>query len=100
LVLNLAVKGDPIGTSSLKDVTISPGNNTIPMTAIVDQAKVIKMITGDYKDGMLPIDITGNSTKFNGEEIPYFTAALAANKVSVTLDVGSALNGLFGGGGS
>ncbi|KAK2765437.1 hypothetical protein FQN54_008286 [Arachnomyces sp. PD_36] len=98
LTLNLAVAGENIGTSSLKDLTLHPGDNTVPMTSIVDQAKVIKMVTGDYKDGMLPIDITGNSTTYNGEELPYYTAALSANKVSVTLDVGSALDSLFGGG--
>lgn len=101
MTLNLAVAGENIGTASLKDLTLHPGNNTVPMTSKVDQSKVIKMVTGDkYPDGMLPIDITGNATHYNGKLLPYYTAALAANKVSVKLDVGSALDSLLGGGGS
>lgn len=97
MLLNLEVKGENIGTSSLKDLVLRPGNNTIPMTSKVDQSRVVKMVTSEYKDGILPIDITGNSTKNkDGKELPYYTAALAANKVSVKLDVGSAINSLFG----
>lgn len=57
------------------------------------------MVTGEFDDGMLPIDISGNSTKnSDGKELPYYSAALAANTVRVTLDVGSAIDDLLGGG--
>jgi hypothetical protein len=68
--------------------------NEVPMLGEVDQGYIISLLMSKknpYKDGILPFDISGNSTIYNGKELPYFTAALAANKLSIKLDVKSAL---------
>ncbi|CAG7915748.1 unnamed protein product [Penicillium olsonii] len=94
LSLNLAVDGKAMGTTYLNDLVLKPGNNTVPMLAKVDQSAVIGLLTSSsnpYKDGIVPFDITGNSSTYNGKELPYFTKALSANKLTVKLDVGAAL---------
>lgn len=80
-----------IGNSTLNDLILKPGNNTLPMKSIVDQTLVITQLTKNFKDGMLPIDIVGLSAVYDGQHLPYYEKALQANTQSITLDVGSAL---------
>jgi len=83
-----------MGQSFLDNLVLTPGNNTVPMTSTVDQAAIIKMFTADdnpYKDGVVPFDIVGNSSVYNGKELPYFTKALASNNLTVHLNVSKAL---------
>lgn len=87
-----------IGTSSLSDLVLKPGNNTVPMRSIVNQTLVIEKVTGTYKDGMLPVDIVGNSSVYNGQHLGYFEKALQSNRQHITLNVGAGLAALGGGG--
>lgn len=80
-----------IGNSTLTDLVLKPGNNTIPMKSIVNQTLVITELTSNFKNGMLPVDIVGLSSVYNGQHLPYFEKALASNTQTITLDVGSAL---------
>jgi hypothetical protein len=67
------------------------------MNANVNQTYVLSLITGSnpaYKNGIIPIDIVGNksvASVFNGQTIPYYTAALSSNTLSTTLNVTDAL---------
>ncbi|PYH49986.1 DUF3712 domain-containing protein [Aspergillus saccharolyticus JOP 1030-1] len=94
VTLDLSVNGTAIGKSYLTDLTIYPGNNTLPMAANVSTLTVAGML-GSYPTLMLPVDIVGNSTVYNGEELPYFSEALAANKISVELNVTKALGSVL-----
>ena len=80
-----------IGNSTLSNLVLKPGNNTMPMKSIVDQALVITQLTTNFKNGMLPIDIVGLSAVYEGQHLPYFEKALQGLTQSITLDVGSAL---------
>ncbi|CAG8361674.1 unnamed protein product [Penicillium salamii] len=94
LSLSLSVDGKSMGTTYLNDLVLKPGDNTVPMLAKVDQAAVIGLLTSSdnpYKDGIVPFDVSGKSSSYNGKELPYFTKALSANKLTVKLDVGAAL---------
>lgn len=64
------------------------------MRSIINQTLVIEKIVSDYKDGLLPIDIVGNSSVYNGLHLPYFEQALAANTQHITLDVGAKLKAI------
>lgn len=44
-----------------------------------------------YKDGVVPFQITGNSSVYQGEELPYFTEALRVNNVTVSLNISRAV---------
>jgi len=94
VTLNLAVNGTIMGQSYLDDLVLKPGNNTIPMTATVEEISIANtlILGGDkYKDGIMPFDITGNSSVYDGKELPYFTEALKSNNLTVNLNVTKAL---------
>lgn len=80
-----------IGTTTLSNLTLRPGNNTIPMRSTVNQTLVLTSILETYKDGFLPIDIVGNSSVYDGLHLTYLEKALASVTQHITLDVGSAL---------
>jgi hypothetical protein len=86
-----------MGQSYLNNLTLKPGDNFIPMTSAINQTAILSMITSKdnpYKDGLVPFVITGNSSVYDGKELPYFTEALAANNLTVSLNITKALNEL------
>ena len=89
-----------IGNSTLEDVVLVPGNNTITMKSVINQTLVLDAIGLVYKDGILPIDIVGATSIYNGQHLTYFEAALQSLTQHVKLDVGSALKAATGGGGA
>lgn len=94
LTLNLAVNGKAMGQTYLNDLVLKPGNNTIPMLANVNQAAILTMFSSSdnpYKDGIVPFQITGNSSVYHGKNLEYFTKALASNNLTVNLNVFQAL---------
>lgn len=91
VTLDLSVQGTPIGQSLLPDLVLRPGNNVVPMRSTVNQSLVIGMITSSFKNGMLPLDIVGNSSVSNGQHLEYYEAAIQSNTLHVDLDAGSAL---------
>jgi len=94
VTLDLSVDGQLMGYSYLDDLTLKPGNNTIPMFSNVNQTGVISLVSGNssrYKGGIVPFTISGNSSVYNGQELPYFSKALAANNLTVHLNVSQAL---------
>ncbi|KAL9584810.1 MAG: hypothetical protein Q9212_001893 [Teloschistes hypoglaucus] len=99
VTFNNYVDDEFIGTSLLSDLTLKPGDNMVPMRSTVNQTIVIQKVTGTYKDGILPVDIVGNSSVYNGQHLEYFEKALQSNKQHIKLNVGAALGALGGRGG-
>ncbi|KAJ9227440.1 hypothetical protein DTO271D3_1447 [Paecilomyces variotii] len=99
LTMDLSVDGTPIGQSFIYNFTLRPGNNITPMTSKVNETVLISMLTEKYKDGILPLDIVGSESAVNGENLTYFSEALAANTIHVNVNAGAALAeiGLSGG---
>ncbi|OCL01806.1 hypothetical protein AOQ84DRAFT_204035 [Glonium stellatum] len=91
VTMDLSVQGMPIGQSLLPDLVLKPGTNVVPMRSTVNQSVVIEMITSSFKNGILPLDIVGNSSISNGQHLGYYEAAIKANTLHVNLDVGGAL---------
>lgn len=60
------------------------------MRSTVNQTLVITQILSTFKDGMLPIDIVGNSSVYEGQHLTYFEKALGSVTQHIMLDVGSA----------
>ena len=81
----------PIGNSTLENLVLAPGNNTVPMRSAINQTLVIEAIAVVYKNGFLPVDIVGVSSVYNGQHLTYFEAALQGLTQHVTLDVDGAL---------
>lgn len=96
VTFNNYVDNEFIGTSLLSDLVLKPGDNTVPMRSTVNQTIVIAKVAGTYKDGILPVDIVGNSSVYNGQHLEYFEKALQSNKQHIKLNVAAALAGAGG----
>jgi hypothetical protein len=94
VTMDLSVQGTPIGQTVLPNLVLKPGSNIVPMRSTVNQSLVIGLVTSKFNDGLLPVDIVGNSSVSNGQHLPYYEAAIQGNPMHVTLDVGSALAAL------
>ncbi|KAI9720411.1 MAG: hypothetical protein M1812_002917 [Candelaria pacifica] len=90
VTLSLSQNSIPIGTSLLPNLTLKPGNNTLDMRSTINQTLVLSSLK-QFKDGMVPIDIIGNTSIYNGQHLPYYENALRANNQRITLNVGAAL---------
>jgi hypothetical protein len=83
-----------IATALIPNLELKPGDNLIPMSSIADQPKVIGLISTQFKDGNVPVDIKGNSSIYKGQHLPYFEAALRAQTLHTTLNLGPALKAI------
>ena len=86
-----------IGTTSLIDFTLVPGMNKVAMRSQINQTAVIAAMTTTYKDGILPVEIVGDSVVYDGQHLSYYETAMKGLKKEVNLDVGAALKGAGGG---
>ena len=91
VTMNLYVQGDFIGTSTISDLTLVPGNNTVSMRSTTNQTLVLEKLSS-FPTGIVPIDIIGNSSIYNGQHLTYYEAALASNEQHIMLNVGAALS--------
>lgn len=95
VTMDLSVGGTAIGQTLIPNLTLKPGDNTLDMRSTTDQAAVLKLIGSTYKDGILPVEIKGNSSiNSAGEHLEYFEAAIQGNVLQTKLDVGAALGAI------
>lgn len=94
VTMNLAVAGMGIGYSLLPNLILTPGENNVPMQAHVNQSAVISMILSQYKNGVLPLEIVGNSSIKGGQHLMYYEEAIKANTIKLDLDVAPALKAI------
>jgi len=84
LILATAKHG-VVGNSTINDMTLRPGNNTFPMTSIIDQPLVLDSM--DQTTGIVELLISGNSSVYNGQHLTYYEKALASNKLTLEMNV-------------
>jgi hypothetical protein len=87
VTFNNYVNGTYIGNSTIQNFVLKPGNNSYFMTGYADALEVFGLVTSDYKNGILPLTITGNSSIYNGEHLTYYERALAANTQHIELNL-------------
>lgn len=78
------LKGGNVGNATILNLTIAPGNNTLPMSAVVDQTKVLSSMDSD---GFVEMAITGTSSVYNGQHITYYEKALASNVLTLKMNI-------------
>lgn len=88
VTLSLSTAKDVLGNATINDMTLVPGNNTLPMTGMMDQVLVAKNLNST---GFLDLEIVGQSAVYNGEHLIYYERALASNQLNLTLNVGQIL---------
>ena len=94
VTMNLSVDGKAIGTALLPNLVLKPGSNNSTMTSKVEQLVVVQAITEKYKDGVIPLDIVGNSSVRDGQHLEYFEEAIKSNTIRVDLPLGPALQAI------
>ena len=62
------------------------------MRATTNRALVLQKLAS-YPDGLLPVDIVGNSSVYNGQHLTYYEEALRGNTISIKLNIASGLGG-------
>jgi hypothetical protein len=83
LILSTASQG-VIGNSTINDMTLVPGTNTLPMSATVNQTLVIASLDSN---GYIAMEILGKYSVRNGIHLTYYEQALASNKLTLQMNV-------------
>ena len=91
VTLDMSVNGTAVGVATIEDLVLKPGDNLFEMRAVTNQTTVVTMIFTDYKSGILPVDVVGNTTIFKNQSLPYYEKALQSNKLRLNLNVIDAL---------
>ncbi|KAI2636140.1 hypothetical protein GGS21DRAFT_69249 [Xylaria nigripes] len=85
--------GEDIGLVYLNNLVLRPGINTFPTTADIKQLPILNALTLEPNcelNGKLPFQLSGQNVLNNGQVVPYFRDALAANILNVTVDLSEA----------
>lgn len=90
VTLGLSVNGTAISTATLPDLLLEPGNNTVTMYAEVYEL-VAASLAMSMKTTILPVDIQGNTSTYNGQIIPYYTTMLNNTLLHTSINISSAL---------
>ncbi|QSZ31013.1 hypothetical protein DSL72_000574 [Monilinia vaccinii-corymbosi] len=85
VTLQLSTASGVIGNATIENMTLVPGNNTIPMTGTMNQAKIISSM--NPTTGFVDLSIIGQSAIYNGQHLVYYERALASTNLSLALNV-------------
>lgn len=86
LVLATAKEG-VIGNSTIENMTLVPGTNSLPMTAIINEVAVLQSLDPTLGAGMVELLITGNESVYNGQHLTYYEKALQSNALTLVMNV-------------
>jgi len=93
VTLDLFVAGIAIGNTTLPNFVLTPGLQNYTMYTTSDTTVVAGLLAKkEYRCGVIPVDVKGNSSTFDGVEIPYFTKSLQDTTQHTVLNLTDALN--------
>ncbi|KIW16576.1 hypothetical protein PV08_03764 [Exophiala spinifera] len=87
MTMDMYVGNVSIGNSTLENVVLRPGNNSIPLLALTNQTAVGLLLFTNYKSGIFPIEIVNRGVVSNGQHLPYYEQPLQAKNLTVKLNV-------------
>ncbi|KAL2835454.1 hypothetical protein BJY01DRAFT_259193 [Aspergillus pseudoustus] len=90
VTFDLSSGGTDLGPAVIHDLVLRPGNNTAPIVANVDELALLGILP-HHPPFTIEMQALGNSSVYNGSELPYYTAALEANPIIFDFDVSQAL---------
>lgn len=101
LTLNTWAGDVRIGSATVTDAYLEPGNNTIPFTGqifldavMMNSAAILASQSSYLPNGYLELGISGNSTIANGEHITYVEDVLNGIRLKAQLHENEVLSGL------
>lgn len=92
VMLNMSSNGTDIGYATIESLVLRPGNNTVTMRVVSYQLVVVGLVIAS-QNVILPVDIRGINSSYNGELIPYYTTMLQNTALRVDLNITSAVEG-------
>lgn len=96
VTMNLAIDSTAVGYAFLPNILLKPGTNTVDMQAHVNPIAVYEQVTKNYKNAVVPLSVTGNSSVKDGVHLTYYEEAIKSNVVKLDLNVGPALEEALG----
>ncbi|KAL4895635.1 hypothetical protein BDV59DRAFT_211275 [Aspergillus ambiguus] len=98
ITLDLKSADLTVGNATLENLTLTPGNNSIPLEGVVDFSTILHNIKPilqtqgkNIRQGYLTLDAVGRSVVYDGTEIPYYTELMQ----SLTLPANVPINELL-----
>lgn len=86
--VDMYVNGTLIANATLPSLELTPGNNTYAMEATTNQTQVALLLQQpEYHCGVLPVEIAGNRSVFDGQVLPYYTGALQSATMRTDFDI-------------
>ncbi|OBT45276.1 hypothetical protein VE00_03597 [Pseudogymnoascus sp. WSF 3629] len=80
-----------IGNSTIENFVLKPGQNLLPMNAIVDTALALGSVD---KQGMVNMIIVGQTAVYNGVHLPYYEEALKSHTLTLAVNLQSLLGSI------
>jgi hypothetical protein len=90
---NVLIDGSPLGTNTIPNLVLKPGDNYFPMQGAYNLSKLIQ-IKSKYKDGKARVTIFGNSSTYDNQRLRYFDDGLQKVKTNTTLDLSPVLKAI------
>jgi len=84
VTLSLTSGTADIGIATIQDLTIKPGDNYLPMTAVVNQTEILNHMD---TEGFLDMTITGQTSVYNGQHITYYEKALSSSVLHLKMNI-------------
>ncbi|RQM08122.1 hypothetical protein DH86_00000556 [Scytalidium sp. 3C] len=84
VTMQLSTQLGVVGNSTINNMILKPGNNSLPLTGILDQLLVTKSLNAT---GWVTMSIVGQSAIYNGEHLPFYEKALASNTLTLDMNV-------------
>lgn len=69
VTMQLSTQLGVVGNSTINNMILKPGNNSLPLTGILDQLLVTKSLNAT---GWVTMSIVGQSAIYNGEHLPFY----------------------------
>lgn len=88
--------GSDLGYVDLPNLMLEQDiSSTVVLGNLNETMLVNEAVLGEGDFGVVTIDVKGHSCDYNGQEIPYYAAAIKAISVSATLDLMKYASALF-----
>ncbi|KAJ5614856.1 hypothetical protein N7528_008510 [Penicillium herquei] len=96
VTFNLSMGGSTLGYVDLPNLMLDQSTSSAVVLIKVNESMLIdEALLGDGDLGVVTIDIKGHSCDYNGQDIPYFAAAIRAVSASATVDLLQYASSLF-----
>jgi hypothetical protein len=95
VTFNLSMGGSPLGYVDLPNLMLEQNITTTDVLGQVDISSLVDAALGSDDFGVVTIDVHGHSCDYNGQDIPYYSAAIRAVSASAKVDLLKYASSLF-----